>query len=706
MMKRFLALLMCACLLAGLAGCKTQAEDVEKEAEETAKNTYRVYTPDEENIVFDETEQITYVNNMLMVVFDEDASKDDVASLVESVEGKVIETVPSIRQYQIQIPERDLQGLAELVARVEQNDCVLFAHYDEVYESPENADMPADPWDGDVNENDWTDEDIDGSNWWMELIDVPGAWEYSEYFSKIKIGVLDTGFDTKHEDLDLKLLGGAKGQGKDHGTHVAGIIGAKHNKKGISGIVKKSELICVDCLSAINWQTDSNVYVGLAAVVEAGAKVVNMSMGDKGDGSCADWIVAQRARKASGYMGELLHEHDFIVVQSAGNDGRDALNNNFFASVTPENCVKYGSGRSSAEDICSRILVVANISSQLNKSQSYFLAPGSNYGTQVDIAAPGGVNRLDANGNTVVDIDKGVYSTVSKNQYALSAGTSMAAPMVSGVAALVWSVSDRFTGSQVADIVCSNTVGTINGDQYNGSYGLLNARAAVEEAVRLVNGEERIETGETVEADTDGVQYEIVRWDASAHDASGASTENCYYEYLRILGDSPAYQKINDVLYSRAERYMSASSGEELAALDPIGDCYKNAWTSVTYNKNSILGITVTADEYTGGNTSHGYFSHYFYDVNTGEEATLPVLTGMEEEELLPLLRQIAWEGLQEQLGDALFPGVEERVANMQLEEFKYFVRDGEIFIEFEQYDVAAGAFGETVIPTGLYLPE
>ena len=234
-MKRFLALLMCACLLAGLAGCKTQAEDVETEAEEASKNTYRVYTPDEENIVFDETEQITYVNNMLMVVFDEDASEDDVASLVESVEGKVIETVPSIRQYQIQIPERDLQGLAELVARVEQNDCVLFAHYDEVYESPENADMPADPWDGDVDEQDWTDEDIDGSNWWMELIDVPGAWEYSEYFSKIKVGVLDTGFDTKHEDLDLQLLGGAKGQGKDHGTHVAGIIGAKHNNKGISG---------------------------------------------------------------------------------------------------------------------------------------------------------------------------------------------------------------------------------------------------------------------------------------------------------------------------------------------------------------------------------------------------------------------------------------------------------------------------------------
>lgn len=701
-MKRFLALLMCACLLAGLAGCKTQAEDVEKEPEETAENTYRVYTPDEENIVFDETEQITYVNNMLMVVFDEDASKDDVASLVESVEGKVIETVPSIRQYQIQIPERDLQGLAELVARVEQNDCVLFAHYDEVHESPENADMPADPWDGDVDEQDWTDEDIDGSNWWMELIDVPGAWEYSEYFSKIKIGVLDTGFDTKHEDLDLQLLGGAKGQGKDHGTHVAGIIGAKHNNKGISGIVKKSKLICVDCENALNTHTDSNVYVGLAQVVDAGAKVVNVSMGDNNQQQCSDQTVARRASAASGYMAMLLKDYDFLVVQSAGNKGRDALYNDLFASVTPENCVNFGEGWSTPEDICSRIVVVANISSQLNKSESYFLALGSNYGAQVDIAAPGGVKKSDGS----MDIDKGVYSTVSKNQYALSAGTSMAAPMVAGVAALVWSVSDRFTGDQVADIVCSNTAGAINGDQYNGSYGLLNAKAAVEEAVRLVNGEERIETGETVEADTDGVQYEIVRWDASAHDASGASTENYYYEYLRILGDSPAYQKINELLYSRAERYMSASSGEELAALDPIGDCYKNAWTRVTYNKNGILGITVTADEYTGGNTSHGYFSHYFYDVNTGEEATIEVLVGMEEEELLPLLRQIAWEGLQEQLGDALFPGVEERVANMQLDEFKYFVRDGEIFIEFEQYDVAAGAFGETVIPTGLYLPE
>ena len=201
------------------------------------------------------------------------------------------------------------------------------------------------------------------------------------------------------------------------------------------------------------------------------------------------------------------------------------------------------------------------------------------------------------------------------------------------------------------------------------------------------------------------VRYAIIRWDKSYRKKDGSSAENYYYDYVKLLDDSPAYQKINAALYAHAEAYLSRyDSGKELADC-AYGDGYCTAGSRVTYCQNGIICVVVTADEYTGGNTNHISSRTFLFSLTTGGEPNLCELTGMPEDTLLPELRQIAWDGLQSQLGSSLFDGVENQIHQMQLEDFQYRLdSNGQILLYFAPYTVTAGAFGSVTVPTGLYL--
>lgn len=466
-------------------GDDTSSSDDGEESEDG--NDYDVYVPEEENIAHDDQTGIDYVNNMIIIVFAKATPQATIDGVISSISGKVVNTDSSINQYQVNIPEKTLTELETLIASVEQNECVVFAHYDRAYKSEETAlaaYLPNDSWNGDVNSADWQDSDVDGSNWWLEAIDAYGAWQYEDSFSKVKIGIVDGGFDARHEDLSLSFPGLYRllNNRDDHGTHVAGIIGAKgNNAKGITGIVQNCETICFDWdptwwqALLLDWKTDTMIYSGLIKTVQAGAKVVNFSCGRLNGDKEPQSILDADAKKASGYMATLLQDYDFVVVQAAGNESIDAHYSGLFAAVTPQNCVNYGTGRSSAQSIQDRILVVA--AAQRNGS-GYSVSWFSNGGTQVDLAAPGG----DATEN----VDGGIYSCFVDG-YGVMSGTSMAAPMVTAVVGLVWSVNENFTGDQVANIVKTSTVGVATdhpeSTQTGGDFGMLNAKKAVETAL-------------------------------------------------------------------------------------------------------------------------------------------------------------------------------------------------------------------------------
>lgn len=341
----------------------------------------------------------------------------------------------------------------------------------------------------------WDEKNPSGRNWWLEAINARQAWDYSDYFSTINIGVVDSGFDTDHEELEGKItfptfLHKICNIPDTHGTHVAGIIAAKHNNGvGISGICENSNLICVDWYPYIIplWNTELAIYFGLSNCVKAGAKVVNFSLGTSNSTEGVNMTMYDEVTipgAVSYMMASLLSKgYDFVAVQSAGNgdinsDPVDSRQNGHFTNINESN-INTGSYNISNEEIMERILIVGAVDN--SGRGRYIQSDYSNVGPEIDISAPGSE----------------IYSSVVGDEYENIDGTSMSAPIVSAVAGLVWSANPALKGNEVKEILCesTNSVAEINKKSkyyyYDYlefcEYPVVDAKMAVEEALRRGN---------------------------------------------------------------------------------------------------------------------------------------------------------------------------------------------------------------------------
>lgn len=468
----------------------------------------QTYTPRKENIRTDEATGIKYINNEIMIMFNpvNKVSKERKQEIINNINGKIVGIIDEEWDcIQVEVSERSLNELEELIKQLEEKEEVFGAMTDTVVKLTNNSTNTNDPSD----KKEWKKRKLKSSNWWLSAIQVNEAWDYNDRFNNIKIGIVDSGFDTGHEDLNINFATKTNekvNNKNDHGTHVAGIIGATaNNGKGIAGIVWNKELICYDRKPSWlqeklgGWDTKQAILVGLILNVKSGAKVINFSCGNdttilQNGNNFSQQQIDKSAYKASRTMAFLLMDgYDFVVVQASGNGdkngfGVDANNAGIFAGITTENC--YTNSEISAEDILNRIIVVGNAEQTDN---GYQIHKTSNCGNTVDICAPG----------------QNIYSTITgeflnitqaKGSYGYLSGTSMAAPMVSSVASLVWSVNEKFTGAEVKEIVCnnysewvpcnpnspytkSNRLKTIDGKDVNG-YPMVNAKLSVEEAIR------------------------------------------------------------------------------------------------------------------------------------------------------------------------------------------------------------------------------
>ena len=205
------------------------------------------------------------------------------------------------------------------------------------------------------------------------------------------------------------------GERADHGTHVAGIIAAtRNNNVGINGIADNVQLLIVRTVPDGD-ERDKDVANAIRYAVDNGAKIINMSFG-KAYGTmkaAVDEAVAYAESKG------------VLLVHAAGNESTNVdLYPNF------PNPVYASNGKQ-----CSTWVTVGASSSH---ADSALVASFSNYGAKmVDVFAPG------------VD----VYATVPNNGYKAMSGTSMAAPVFSGVAALIWSHYPNLTAQQLKKIL-------------------------------------------------------------------------------------------------------------------------------------------------------------------------------------------------------------------------------------------------------------
>ncbi len=421
---------------------------------------------DDSNVVITDDKGYGYVNNRISIDFG-DKEDDYINRVVESIGGKII-GFSETGTYQIEIEKRTLEELRELRKQIWEQEG-LSAMYNLVGTTSRKISLPNDKW---INKEqdeliDWNEGNPDGLNWWLEAIEAPSAWYYKHRFNNIKIGIVDSGFDNEHEDLNISVIN--ENVAENHGTLVAGIIGAiDNNTKGVTGIVWNKELYTY-ALNDINLDDAAK---SIERLLLNECKIVNISMGfnikDYDVNEVGAWTIEQIVKwKENPEIG------DFIIVQSAGNESSDSIYCGLCASVTEEAmkiyCNNYGS-KYSYEDIMQHIMIVGAVDKPM---QHYNMSDFSNYGSHVSITAPG----------------RDIFSTIvmggKDGNYGADKGTSFAAPIVTGVVALVWSINENFSASEVKDIVCNYTNKTATGyGNDTRKYPIVNAYLAVKEAIR------------------------------------------------------------------------------------------------------------------------------------------------------------------------------------------------------------------------------
>lgn len=449
----------------------------------------------EEESVYQITENAGFIKDTLLVIFQEDASAFEKLSVIAKADGMYAGKIPDFNMYIIRTRLDSLAEADKLCRNLTSLDSVLLASVCPAKKLEEQY-TPDDPFDDENGywNSDWDDENPEGNNWHIEAIEARSAWGYNSLFSHISLGVIDGGFDTAHVELAGKIVFPSKREERrnrpnHHGTHVAGIIAAKQdNGTGISGICPDSTLICTDWSPSDGqlWIGDLEILNGFKKVAKAGAKVINFSVGSSGslaDGSYKypSIVTSFDALLYSYAMGNLLSKgYDFVVVQSAGNGNGEgyaveADQNGIFSCITEKNAF-LPFRNVEVKDLLDRIIIVG--SAELSDN-GYVQASSSNVGDRVDICAPGSE----------------IFSCTKNDTYLRKSGTSMAAPVVTAVAGLVWAANENLTGAEVKNIVCVYNCDVVppSEERYFDflgyqTYPMVNAKMAVEAALLMKDG--------------------------------------------------------------------------------------------------------------------------------------------------------------------------------------------------------------------------
>ncbi|WP_144268143.1 S8 family serine peptidase [Demequina sp. NBRC 110055] len=282
--------------------------------------------------------------------------------------------------------------------------------------------------------------------WGLDAVNSRSSWEYATG-KDVVIAIVDTGVDDGHRDLRAQMVGGYDFVDDDrnpkdengHGTHVAGIAAAAANDYGIIGAAPEAKIMPVRALDAEGSGSNETIAEAIDWAVDHGANVINLSLDETG--------LLGRIEKGGPVNAAITRadEAGVVVVAASGNAGEVGQQYQFGVHV-----------------------LVVNASNKVGTA-TYF----SNVGDARAVAAPG------------MDILSTVptYSTTlfpdGSDGYATLAGTSMAAPLVAGVAAQL--ISAGVPSEEVIDLL---TETASNPDDRPGlGNGIIDARAALVEAV-------------------------------------------------------------------------------------------------------------------------------------------------------------------------------------------------------------------------------
>lgn len=274
--------------------------------------------------------------------------------------------------------------------------------------------------------------DVEALKEYQEDLENQIKYNFNREFDGRKV-VGDDPNDFNDRNYGNNIVFGPNKEDASHGTHVAGIVAAQRNNGiGMNGVAHNVEIMTLRAVPDGD-EYDKDIALAIRYAADNGAKVVNMSFG-KSYSPQQDWVTDAIKYAAS---------KDVLLVNAAGNDSEN---------IDKE--ISYPTDANGTVEVADNFITVGALN---YKYGGELVANFSNYGkSNVDIFSPG----------------VKIWSTFPNNKYEYSQGTSMAAPAVAGVAALIRSYYPSLTAPQVKKILMNsglpvNTNVIIGGDTNN-----------------------------------------------------------------------------------------------------------------------------------------------------------------------------------------------------------------------------------------------
>ncbi|MDD5131991.1 MAG: S8 family serine peptidase [bacterium] len=394
----------------------------------------------------------------------------------------------------------DEQDLQETLAAYAGNSLVEYAEPIYIYSI---ASTPNDPYYS--TSGTWGQQYDD--LWGLKNIQSERAWNISRGNNNVIVAAIDTGVDYTHPDLNANVWSNPNeipGNGLDddnngyiddtmgwdfvnetndpmdthgHGTHLSGIIAAVgNNGQGITGVCWQAKIMALKALTDTGAGASDKLAQAIKYAADNGARVINISWGGYGN--------SRLIQDALTYA----YEHNCVIVAAAGNNNTNAerfFPGNYSQAITVAAC--------SASDL---------------------RASFSNYGSNVDVTAPGvDILSLKAKGTDMLRKEANIVG----GEYYRASGTSMATPFVSGLAALIIASDRDLSNLEVEEKIISSCddLGVAGKDDYYG-YGRINAS----QALSLDRGEQiRIADFKAFDTPSDNGESISVTWTANVSTA-------------------------------------------------------------------------------------------------------------------------------------------------------------------------------------------
>ncbi|WP_171418251.1 S8 family peptidase [Paenibacillus alvei] len=272
--------------------------------------------------------------------------------------------------------------------------------------------------------------------WGIEKVNALKVQEKGFTGQSIKIGIIDSGIDYKHDDLlvfgGISFVDGNPDYLDDHGhgTSVAGIIGARNNDIGILGIAPESELYAIKVLDSNANGNISDVVSGIEWSIQNKMNIVNLSLETTTDSKILKKAVKEAYKKG------------LLLVSAAGNYGFNEGDTIAYPAAYKE------------------VIAVGAINSR--NERTFYSASGKD----LELMAPGA----------------SIFTTSLNNQFAMNLGTSMASSHVAGVAALIWQANPQLENKDIRKIL--DRTATEMGEKRLYGHGLVDAWKALDDMMK------------------------------------------------------------------------------------------------------------------------------------------------------------------------------------------------------------------------------